>query len=126
MNTLAQTLAGLMALVLIVMWVLEAFFYRARALYPIFLIEPDEVKAVRMWAINVGYYNLCYGVGILTGLWLVNFGNVDAGRVLVIFCLASHVLLGLVLVVTTPKLWLSSVGESGLALAGLIALFVGG
>ena len=32
-----------MALVLIVMWVLEAFFYRARSLYPIFRIEPDVI-----------------------------------------------------------------------------------
>lgn len=126
MNTLAQILAGLMALVLIVMWVLEAFFYRARSLYPIFRIEPGEEKAVRMWAICVGYYNLCYGVGILAGLWLVNFGNVDAGRSLVIFGLASHVLLGLVLVATNRKLWLSSVGESGLSMAGLAAYFIGG
>ncbi|MBX0300466.1 DUF1304 domain-containing protein [Cryobacterium sp. 1639] len=122
MTTLAQVLAGLMAFVLIVMWVLEAFFYKARALYPIFRIEPGDEPAVRMWAINVGYYNLCYAIGLLIGLWLVNAGSIDAGRILVIFCLASHVLLGLVLVSTNRKLWLSSVGESGLALAGLVAL----
>lgn len=126
MNTLAQILTGLMAIVLIVMWILEAFFYRARSLYPIFQIAPNDVQAVRMWAINVGYYNLCYGLGILAGLWLVNFGNLDVGRGLVIFCLASHVLLGLVLVTTNRKLWLSAIGESGLALAALVATVVGG
>ncbi len=125
MNTLAQVLAALMALVLVVMWVLEAFFYRARSLYRIFRIEPDEVNAVRMWAINVGYYNLCYGLGILAGLWLVNSGNVDAGRSLVFFCLASHTILGLVLVATNHRLWLSAVGEGGLSLAGLAALVAG-
>lgn len=125
MSTLAQIIAGLMALVLIVMWVLEAFFYRARALYPILSIEPGDESAVRMWAINVGHYNLCYAVGILSGLWLVNTGSLDAGRALVIFCLASHVLLGLVLVTTNRKLWLSAVGESGLSLAGLLALAAG-
>lgn len=125
MTTLAQILAGLMALVLIIMWVLEAFFYRARALYPILRIEPGDAPAVRMWAINVGYYNLCYAAGIFSGLWLVNAGSIDAGRTLVFFCLASHVLLGLVLVTTNRKLWLSSVGESGLALAGLVALLAG-
>jgi putative membrane protein len=125
MTMLAQILAGLMALVLIVMWVLEAFFHKARVLYPIFRIEAGDEPAVRMWAINVGYYNLCYAAGILTGLWLVNAGSVDAGRTLVIFCLASHVLLGVVLVSSNRKLWLSAVGESGLALAGLIALVAG-
>jgi putative membrane protein len=67
----------------------------------------------------------CYAVGILSGLWLVNAGSIDAGRILVLFCLASHVLLGLVLVSTNRKLWLCSVGESGLALAGLVALLAG-
>jgi putative membrane protein len=102
--------------------VLEVFFYKARALYPILQIEPGDEPAVRMWAINVGFYNLCYAVGILSGLWLVNAGSIDAGRILIFFCLASHVLLGLVLVSTNRKLWLSAVGESGLALAGLVAL----
>lgn len=125
MTMLAQVLAGLMALVLIAMWVLEVFFHRARALYPIFRIEPGDEPAVRMWAINVGYYNLCYAVGILSGLWLVNAGSIDAGRILVLFCLASHVLLGLVLGLVNRKLWLSTVAESGLALAGLVALIAG-
>jgi putative membrane protein len=125
MTMLAQVLAALMAVVLIVMWVLEVFFHRARALYPILRIEPGDEPAVRMWAINVGFYNLCYAAGILFGLWLVNAGSIDAGRTLVFFCLASHVLLGLVLVTSNRKLWLSAVGESGLALAGLIALLAG-
>jgi putative membrane protein len=125
MNAVAQILSGLMALVLIVMWVLEAFFHKARALYPILRIDAEDVPAVRMWAINVGFYNLCYGVGILVGLWLVSVGWVEAGRGIVCFCLASHVLLGAVLVGSEPKLWRSGLGESLLALAGLIALLAG-
>ena len=126
LSALAQVLSGLMAFVLIVMWILEAFFYRARSLYPIFRIEPEDVSAVRMWAINVGFYNLCFGLGVLAGLWMVNFGNADAGRGILVFALASHVLLGLVLVASNRKLWLSAVGQSGLSLAALVAVLAGG
>ena len=42
MSLVAQVLAALMALTLLVIGALETFFFRNAALYPIFLIEPDE------------------------------------------------------------------------------------
>jgi putative membrane protein len=124
MNALTQIVALFVAATLIAVFVLEAFFHRRQALYPIFLIRPEHVDAVRMWAINIGFYNLCYGLGLLYGLWSLHFGDPAVGRALVVFCCASHVLLALVLVRSEPRLWLSSLGEGLPCVIALVAYAV--
>jgi len=121
MSAFAQVLALLVSLVLIVMWVLETFFHDRQSLYPIFLIEPQDVPAVRMWAVNVGFYNLCFGLAGLLGLLLLHVGDPAVGRALVLVVCASHVLLGVVLYVSERRLWLSALGESVPALAVVVA-----
>lgn len=121
MSAFAQVLALLVSLVLIVMWVLETFFHDRQSLYPIFLIEPQDVPAVRMWAVNVGFYNLCFGLAGLLGLLLLHVGDPAVGRALVLVVCASHVLLGVVLFVSERRLWLSALGESVPALAVVVA-----
>ncbi len=120
MNGLAQVIAVLVGVTLVVMFVLEVFFHGRRALYPIFLIKPADVPAVRMWAVNVGCYNLCYGVGVLLGVVLLHTGSADVGRALVLFTCASHVFLGLVLYLSEHRLWLSALGEGVPALAVVV------
>ncbi len=120
MNGVAQVLAVLVGVTLVVMFVLEVFFHGRRALYPIFLIRPADVPAVRMWAVNVGCYNLCYGIGALVGVAMLQWGDVDVGRALVLFTCASHVFLGLVLFLSERRLWLSALGESLPALAVVV------
>lgn len=126
MTRLAQILAGLEALTLIVVGVLETFFFRSPALHPIFLIEPDEHEAVDLWTTNVGVYNMLMGIAIVVGLVLMRRGRVDAGRTLVLAISAMHVVLGISLFVTEPRLWLSAIGESGLALAVVLAIVLPG
>ncbi|MGR0218347.1 DUF1304 family protein [Agromyces sp. ZXT2-6] len=125
MNTVAQVLAALMALTLIVVGVLETFFFRSPELYPIFLIEPGEYDAVALWTRNVGVYNILMGIAIVVGIVLVRRGQVAAGRALVLAFSAMHVVLGITLVITAPELWLSGLSEAGLALAVVIAIVVG-
>jgi uncharacterized membrane protein len=125
MNPVAQVLAALMALTLLAIGALETFFFRNAALYPIFLIEPDEYEAVALWTRNVGVYNMLMGIGIIVGIVLVRRGQVAAGRALVLAFSAMHVVLGVSLVITAPELWLSAVFEAGLALAVIIAVVVG-
>ncbi|HEX6955549.1 MAG TPA: DUF1304 family protein [Agromyces sp.] len=125
MNTVAQVLAALMALTLIVIGVLETFFFRSPELYPIFLIEPGEYDAVALWTRNVGVYNILMGIAIVVGIVLVRRGQVAAGRALVLAFGAMHVVLGITLVITAPELWLSGLSEAGLALAVVIAIVVG-
>ncbi|SDL42000.1 DUF1304 family protein [Tessaracoccus oleiagri] len=126
MTRLAQILAGLEALTLVVVGVLETFFFRAAALHPIFLIEPDEHEAVDLWTTNVGVYNMLMGLAVIAGLVLVRRGRVDTGRTLVLTISAMHVVLGISLFITEPRLWLSAVGEFGLALAVVLAITLPG
>ena len=126
MNRAAQVLAALEALTLIVIGVLESFFYRTPELYPIFLIEPDEYDAVALWTRNVGVYNMLMGVAIIVGIVLARGSQVAAGRAIVLTISAMHVVLGVSLVITAPELWLSAVFEFGLALAVILVTLFGG
>lgn len=125
MNKVAQVLAALEALTLIAVGVMEAFFYRSPELYSIFLIEPGEYDAVRLWTVNVGFYNILMGVGLIVALVFVNTGRVAAGRTIVLYTSALHVLLGIILIISEPALWLSGAGEAGLALAVILAVLIG-
>lgn len=121
MNLLTQILTGLMVLVLVTMWVLETFFNGSKNLYSIFRTEPGDVGAVRMWAVNVGFVNLCFAAGLATGLYLVNFGYQDVGSGILAFCLASQVVLGVVLYGSNRHLWRGALGQSLVPLAALVA-----
>jgi len=121
MNGIAQVLASLQALTLVVVGLLEAFGYRNSRWYPIFLIEPSEQAAVRLWVVNVGFYNVLMGLAIVVGLLLVRATYVDEGRTLVLTISVLHVLLGLVLLATERRLWRNAAGEAGLAAAVVAA-----
>ena len=54
MNLFSQIVAGIFALVLVAVFVMETFFHHRKELYPFTLIRPEDVGAVRMWAINIG------------------------------------------------------------------------
>jgi putative membrane protein len=112
MSILVQVLAGVMGLVLAVIGVLEITQHRNPRMYPIFVIERDDYDAVRMWAINVGFYNLVFAAGILLGLILYNTGSPGAGQALVLY---------LVLLATERRLWRSAVGQAALPAALLLA-----
>ena len=103
------------------MWILETFFNGSKKLYPIFRTDPADVGAVRMWAVNIGFVNLCFAAGLAAGLWLVNFGNTDIGTGILLFCLASQVVLGVVLYGSNHQLWRGALAQSLLPLAALVS-----
>jgi uncharacterized membrane protein len=121
MNAVAQILAVLLGLLLIGVGILESFFSRNPRLYPIFRIRPEDRRAVRLWTLNQGFYNMVYGVGAIVGVILVNAGQETVGRTLVLFTAVSHVVLEIVLVVSEPKLWRGAVGQAGVAALVLVA-----
>ncbi|MGX5696992.1 DUF1304 family protein [Agromyces soli] len=125
MNPVAQVLAGLEALTLIAVGVLESFFFRSPELYPIFLIDPDEYDAVALWTRNVGVYNMLMGAAIVVALVLVHRAKAVAGRAIILTISSMHIVLGVSLVITAPELWLSAVFEFGLALAVVLAIVIG-
>ncbi|WP_353826403.1 DUF1304 family protein [Agromyces sp. SYSU T0242] len=125
MGTLAQVLAAIEALTLIVVGALETFFFREPGLYAIFLIEPGDYDAVALWTRNVGVYNMLMGVAVAVGVLLARGRRVEAGRALVLAISAMHVVLGASLVITAPELWLSAISEGGIALAVILAVLLG-
>jgi uncharacterized membrane protein len=122
MNLIAQILAVLVGVMLIGVGVLEVFFYRDQRFNKIFLIKPQDADAVRLWTVNVGFYNILMGIAAIVGVVLVNLGQVDAGRAIVWFVCISHFILGITLALVEPRLWKSTIGESGVPLLTMIAL----
>jgi putative membrane protein len=120
MNLLSQIFAGTTALALIAVGLLEILLHGDHRFYRIFLIKPEDVPAVRMWAMNIGAYNITFGLGILAGLWVLNAaGNTAGGSAVVIFCCAGQMVLGIWLWITEKRLLFSAIGQSlgpGLAL----------
>lgn len=100
--------------------VLEAFFYRNSRFFPIFRIRPGDAAPVRLWVVKVGFYNIVFGVPCLVGVVLLNVADADVGRTLVYMVCLSHVVLGIVLAVSEPKLWRNAVGQTVLPLLVVI------
>ncbi|HYI33881.1 MAG TPA: DUF1304 family protein [Glaciibacter sp.] len=116
MNVVAQVLAVLVGLTLIAVGVLEAFFYRNQRFHSIFLIEPRDTAAVRLWTMNVGFYNIVWGLAILAGVVILNVGDPVVGRTLVYLVCIAHVILGIVLAFVEPRLWRNAAGQASLPL----------
>jgi len=122
MNVISQVIAVLTALALIGIGVLEIFFHGDRRFHRLFLIEPHDAPAVRMWAMNIGAYNITFALGMLFGLWLLDGADAAAaGTAIVIFCCVAQFLLGIWLWVTEKRLWLSAIGQA--LFPGLVVVF---
>ena len=121
MSTAAQVLACAIAFMLAVVFVMESFLYRHPRLYPMFLTKPGDFDAVRLWTVNLGFYNLTTAVALVAGVVLARTGHEPQGEALVVFTAAQHMFLAVVLLVTQPKLWLNTLLE-GVPAAILLAL----
>ncbi|GAA2813225.1 DUF1304 family protein [Kribbella solani] len=121
MNGAAQVLAVVIAVLLAGVWLMESFCYRNPRLYPLFLLERGDFGAVRLWIVNLGFYNLTTAVALALGVVLARAGHVPQGEALVAFTAAQHVFLAIVLLVTERRLWLNSLLE-GVPAAVLLIL----
>jgi putative membrane protein len=126
MNLVTQIAALFMGLSLVVVFVLESFLYRRQALHPIFLIEPGEEAAVRLWVVNQGFYNFFFGVAAIGGVTIARLGEETVGTTLVVFTSVSMVISGMVLLVTERRLWRSSILQASPPAVALLALAVAG
>jgi putative membrane protein len=106
--------------------VLESFLYRQPRFHAIFLIEPGQEAAVRLWVVNQGFYNLFFGLAAIAGVVLARTGNEDVGTALVVFTSASMVISGIVLAVTEHRLWRSSILQATPPAVALVALALAG
>ncbi|WP_407709842.1 DUF1304 family protein [Arthrobacter nitrophenolicus] len=123
MSVLVQVLAVITGILLISVGLLEAFRYKDQRLYPIFLIKPEDTAAVRMWTFNVGFYNIVWGLLGIAGVVLANTGEVTVGRTIVASMCIAHTILGMVLIISEPRLWMSGIGQSFFPVVILLLMF---
>jgi hypothetical protein len=124
MSIPVQVLAVITGMALITVGLLEAFRYKDQRLHSIFLIKPEDTAAVRLWTVNVGFYNIVWGLFGIAGVVLANLGEVTAGRTTVTLMCISHLILGIVLIVSEPRLWISGIGQSLFPAVILVLMFV--
>jgi|SRR6478672_2472482 len=125
MSTVIQVLAVITGITLITVGLLEAFRYTDQRLHPIFLIRPEDTSAVRLWTINVGFYNIVWGLFGISGVVLANAGQVTVGRTIVAMMSIAHAILGVVLIISEPRLWTSGIGQASPPAVILWLMFVG-
>ena len=121
MRTSALILAIAIAVMLAWVWLMESFFYRHPRLYPLFLLERRDFDVVRLWIVNLGFYNFTTAVALVLGVVLARSGHVPQGEALVAFTAAQHVFLALVLLATERRLWRNTLLE-GVPTAVLLIL----
>lgn len=121
MSTATQVLAIAIAVMLASVWLMESFFYKNPRLSPLFLLERRDFAAVRLWIVNLGFYNLTTGVALALGVVLARSGHVPQGEALVAFTAGQHTFLALVLLATERRLWRNTLLE-GVPAAVLLTL----
>ena len=124
MTGLIQVLRVVFGVVLILVGILESFFFRDQRLHRLFLIKPQDMDAVRMWTFNLGFYNMIWGVGAIVGAVMLAGPGPAAGRALLLFTCLGHVFLGAILVLSERRLWASAIAEAALPAVIAVLLFV--
>jgi hypothetical protein len=124
MSVVAQVLAVVEGLALVIVGILGAFFFRSRRLYGFFLIEPQAEEAVRPWAVYTGFANMVWGIGVLAGVVAVNLGFAEVGRTLVAFTSIAMVVLAFVILFTELRYWKNVIVLVALPVLVLVAMVV--
>ncbi|KUM41105.1 DUF1304 family protein [Arthrobacter sp. EPSL27] len=124
MTGLIQVLGIIVGTLLILVGILESFFFRNQRFYRLFLIKPEDTETVRMWVFNLGFYNMIWGVGAIIGAVLLTGPEPAAGKALLLFTSLGHVLLGIILVLSERRLWASAIAEALLPAVIAVLLLV--
>ena len=124
MTGLIQVLGITFGILLILVGILESFFFRNQRFHRLFLIKPEDTEIVRMWVFNLGFYNMIWGVGAIIGAVLLTGPEPAAGKALLLFASLGHVLLGLILVLSERRLWASAIAEALLPAVIAVLLLV--
>jgi len=102
--TVALVLAALAAALHVVIFVLEAVLFTRPDVHARFRTRPEDVAAVRPWALNQGFYNLFLAVGAAVGVVLAAAGEETVGLSLVLLACGSMLAAALVLVATDRRM----------------------
>ena len=123
MPLIAVVAAIVAGLVHVYIFVLESLWFDRPAVWRRFGIASEsDVRVVRSFAFNQGFYNLFLAIGVAIGLGLVVAGEADAGRAIVAFACGSMVAAGSVLLAHNRALIRGAAIQIVPALVALIAL----
>ena len=85
------------AMIHISFFILESILFQKPNGYKLFKIQASDHNAVKIWAMNQGFYNLFLAIGMMIGLYFVIAGRREAAGLLVSFSGLSMAGAGLVL-----------------------------
>ncbi|MEM7207940.1 MAG: DUF1304 domain-containing protein [Pseudomonadota bacterium] len=99
MDTFTQIFALLAALLHVLIFCMESLWFMKPGVYKRFGARTmEDAQARRLFAFNQGFYNLFLALGIFFGFTLIHTGsNVVVAQTLILFCCASMICAGVVL-----------------------------
>ncbi|MEU1284026.1 DUF1304 domain-containing protein [Kitasatospora sp. NPDC005856] len=112
MNAVSQVFAVVAAAIHLIVWPLESFLYGHPRVRRLLTGSTADAPEVRLWRVNVGFYNLFLALGLVTGLVLLHTGHTGAGRAMVLYVAAFMVAGGTTLFASEPKLWRGALGQA--------------
>ncbi|MFF2662033.1 DUF1304 domain-containing protein [Kitasatospora sp. NPDC058032] len=112
MNAVSQVFALIAAAVHLVVWPLESFLYGHPRVRRLLTASTSDAPQVRLWRVNVGFYNLFLALGLVAGLVALHRGEPVVGRTLITCLSAFMIAAGTTLVVSEPRLWPGALGQA--------------
>ncbi len=97
-------LFSLAALVHVIFFILESFVLQNAKNADLFKIKSEDHKAIKVWAMNQGFYNLALALQMIIGLVYVLKGEPKTAGLLVSLSGLTMVMAGTVLFFSAPQL----------------------
>ncbi|MGY1454043.1 DUF1304 domain-containing protein [Streptomyces sp. SS8] len=112
MNVFSQVAALTAAAVHVFVWPLESFLYGSARVRLFLTGSTADAPEVRLWRVNVGFYNLFLALGLIAGVVSLHTGDANTGRSLIVYVCLFMVAAGTVLFVSDRGLWRGSLGQA--------------
>ncbi|MFF8770558.1 DUF1304 domain-containing protein [Kitasatospora sp. NPDC015120] len=112
MNAVSQVFALVAAAIHLVVWPLESFLYGHPRVRRLLTASTSDAPQVRLWRINVGFYNLFLALGMVAGLVALHVDEPVVGRTLISYLSAFMVAAGATLLASEPRLWPGALGQA--------------
>lgn len=101
----------------------ESVLFQKKGGHKVLKTKESDHEAVKLWAMNQGFYNLFLALGMILGLYFVLKLQVGLAGALTGFSAASMVGAGLVLWITAPHLKRAALVQILPPLLGLVLVF---
>lgn len=102
MNLSVQVFALIAALLHVLIFCMESLWFMKPGVYKRFGAKTiEDAESKRLFAFNQGFYNLFLAIGIFIGLGLLHSGGyLQVAQTLILFCTASMLFAGIILIIS--------------------------